>query len=61
MSFWKYCDKCNAELDPPTHREALTDTYECPHCGMVNDPLTSMQEIVLDLLERVKELEGAAR
>lgn len=58
---WQYCEKCGHGLDNPTPVEVCRQEQECPACGHSNDPLKSVAELVLELVERIEVLEGHAQ
>lgn len=55
---WTYCRKCDTEMEEPTLREVLTYDYLCPNCGSLVDPQKSVNECIIELLERVEALEN---
>jgi len=61
MSNYKYCDndRCmEAIKDGPTTRQVIEDDYSCPHCGASNDPLKSVKDVFMELVERVEAIEA---
>ena len=60
MSSWIYCNGCDTGLDAPTQRQILMHDYDCPSCGYDHSEFLSddlLREALVNLLERVEELE----
>lgn len=55
-----YCSGCDAELDYPEVREIAEQQRTCPICGDVGDPKVSIAELLVQLHERVADLEAQA-
>lgn len=63
MGAWKYCDKCNHELEPVTFREVFLGVQVCPDCKN-ETPLkdifnidTEKEFAIDDFLERLDTME----
>lgn len=55
---YSYCKSCGNELDEPTIQEVVDDDYECPECYTKNHIPKTLGEVVLELAERIVELES---
>lgn len=55
---WQYCRNGHG-LDAPTPEEICRQAQDCPQCDEVLDPLISLGEFVLQLVERIEALENA--
>ena len=55
---YTYCGKCDRGLDEPTPSQVLYDDYECPCCGYSNSCPKSVNELILELIERIETLEA---
>ena len=58
MSYWKHCDTCDAEMPEPTPRQVLGAEYLCHACRNDNDTGKRLEDVVLELLERIEALES---
>lgn len=43
---WVYCSKCGEGIDAPTPLEVLENSYQCPHCGHLEDPQMTIVDVV---------------
>jgi hypothetical protein len=57
MSSWAYCVSCHAGLSEPTAQEVVDEIVYCPHCDTQNDPHKTKDQLIVELAERVGELE----
>ena len=55
---WVYCSKCGEGIDAPTPLEVLENSYQCPHCGHLEDPQMTIVDVVIGLLGRIEVLEA---
>jgi 6-phosphogluconolactonase (cycloisomerase 2 family) len=59
MGAYSYCYKCkDGPLDPATASEVLSKEQECPACHALLFPNRSMDEVVVELAERIEALEA---
>lgn len=61
MSAWAYCGKCGQGFDKPTPREIVEDERVCPNCGHGQNPRVTKAEYLIDLGERLEELEAEVK
>lgn len=54
---YRYCPACDAGLPEPTIREDLEDWATCHHCGAELPRAKTLEEWVIELSDRVLELE----
>lgn len=57
MSAWQYCHECGHGMNEPTPHDVVDGEQCCNSCGHCQLPLKSLGELVLELLERIKQLE----
>ena len=58
MGSYRYCEYCERGLSEPTAREELLEGgQECPHCGKKQYTIKTIEEFVIELFERLEELE----
>lgn len=56
MGAWSYCE-CGQGQNRPTPQQVIDNSMECPVCHRINEPGMTMGELLLELIERVDELE----
>jgi len=54
---YSYCYKCDHSMGEPTLYEVVYDDYICPNCNKKIDSPKSLGEFVLELSEKVADLE----
>lgn len=59
MGCWQYCPnpECGLSLPKPTPSEVVVGERECPSCGTTMHPIMNQGDLIIELLERVEELE----
>ncbi len=60
MSSYRYCT-CGTAMDKPTAEEAVEREHLCPSCGEDNSRPEDFNEFLIDLSDRLSELERAAK
>lgn len=57
---YSYCTHCRAELDEPSAAQILGfELFLCPHCNHTNTCTKSVEQLVLEMHERLEQLEQA--
>ena len=54
---YMYCGGCGSSMDSPTLEDVVYDNYRCWCCDRKHESPKSLGEFVLELAERVADLE----
>lgn len=54
---FSYCNSCGEGLPKSTPREVTDEQQECRQCHACNPPNVTRDDLLLELIERVEELE----
>lgn len=55
---YSYCPHCSEGMPKASIHEVLADIQICHHCGVSSPPNQTKDEILLDLIDRVEQLEA---
>lgn len=55
---YAYCDDCGCKMDEPTVQQVVHNDWECENCGYRNVLTKTEGECLLELAERVAQLEA---
>ena len=57
MGAYSYCRGCGYGLGRPTAQQIMDDEYPCPHCGVENTHCETKTELIVEMKEKIEELE----